>query len=934
MLVAGHGPHQSSSCATLHGMDLAPGTLIVDGRYRVEGVLGRGGMAVVYRIRSQQSNLCLALKVMGMYNTVGRQRLLREGMLQGGLRHPNIVCVHDFIEIGQQPALILELINGPDLNTVLKTHHFTHAQSDAVARQVLRGIKTAHAQGLVHRDLKPGNILLSLEPPSVVPKIADFGLVKRLHQDSYSTTRTGTMLGTPAYMSPEHIKDVGRVDVRGDIFSLGAILYELVTGHRCFRGESLFEIQEAIVYGKLIPPRERVQLPDRMNEAILAALQVDPADRPQTVGALLELWTGGQPDPDPESTWSTEHFAQFQASSVAMDDTLSHDDWEVLYRSTLNNKTMDLSDEGSVDSPAPEASQPSSEATETPEAAPEVPSAVPSEPLGKEFAAALLTVFSITVGLSVFFSMRQVGPNVVPVSSEPSSALSTPATSRDGAPIVFLETTLPTTLNPLFAQTMSDVRAQTLVFDRLFYWGAEDNALSSHLLEDWSYQPELRLVHLRLRDGVFWHDGAPLTGEDICFTHQAMQQSPDNPMRSQYASNILRCTVLDERVVELELVREFISPYTRLSWPVLPSHVFDSPRIEPSHPFSQRPIGTGAMMAERHDSGVSFVQHPYEDNGASIQALELRVETDPVEQLRLLQSNEADGLIEYYGTLPGSDGLRPMRYDTRAWMFIALNQTTEVLEDQRMRAALDAYLDRPALRAGLIQSGGFSEMIQNFISGPFCVSSPHYGRSTPVPRHDPVQASDWMRAQGAVMSDGRWLQDGAPIVLRLGVLEHVQQAMPHLGRLIAEQLQSAGFVIEVSTVSATDWHERVIKGLALDDMELLVGSWAIGDNEEVSELFHSRFRGQGSRNLFAYTNREVDQLLQEIDLAEDAQTEQEHYAALHQELAEERPYLYLWDTTAATIWSSQVSHAAIAPYYYFTEFRSWSLKTGPADEQP
>ncbi|HHO53551.1 MAG TPA: serine/threonine protein kinase, partial [Deltaproteobacteria bacterium] len=271
---------------------------IID-RYTVEGILGEGGMARVLRVRHNQLGTAHALKILTIHSPGIGERLLAEGRAQATLRHPNILSVTDALILdGGQPALILELVEGPSLDVLLHQRRLTLEQADALARGILAGVEEAHRHGLIHRDLKPANILLQPLDGGYQPKVADFGLVKILSgaPNSSSRTRTGSTMGTPRYMSPEQIRDSKNVDEASDVFALGAVLYELIAHEAAFGGADLLEIFNNVAASNYVPIRQHVpELPERMERAIEAALQPDPADRPASVQALAELWTDNQP---------------------------------------------------------------------------------------------------------------------------------------------------------------------------------------------------------------------------------------------------------------------------------------------------------------------------------------------------------------------------------------------------------------------------------------------------------------------------------------------------------------------------------------------------------------------------------------------------------------------------------------------------------------
>jgi eukaryotic-like serine/threonine-protein kinase len=276
----------------MEGIALTAGT-VVD-RYEVEGVLGMGGMATVYRVRHLALGSIHALKVLHIASRSIRDRMRQEGQLQARLAHPNIVAVTDVIELDNEtPGLIMELVDGPTLESLLDKGPLPLPLADELAMGIMAGVAEAHRQGLVHRDLKPSNVLLKPMGNGFLPKVADFGLAKALTSTEASRTRSGTSMGTPHYMSPEQVRDAKNVAASSDVFALGAILYEMVTGRRAFEGSDVLEVYNAVAAASYSPVSELVKdLPARMEQAITGALQVDPARRPADVEALASLWSG------------------------------------------------------------------------------------------------------------------------------------------------------------------------------------------------------------------------------------------------------------------------------------------------------------------------------------------------------------------------------------------------------------------------------------------------------------------------------------------------------------------------------------------------------------------------------------------------------------------------------------------------------------------
>jgi serine/threonine-protein kinase len=279
---------------------LPPGQ-VVD-RYVVEGLVGTGGVAVVYRARHVTLGTLHALKVLARESMRHRERMLEEARLQATLRHPNIVPVTDLLDVGGRPGLVAEYVAGGSLRR-LCGQPLPLDEVERLFRGIVAGVACAHAEGMVHRDLKPENVLLDTSDPSggpSVPRVTDFGLARYLADPTGRPrlTESGETMGTPHYMSPEQVRNFRGTDARADVFALGVILYELSVGRHPFHRDSLVDMLKAAATGAYAPPTAvRRDLPGRFQRAIEGALEPDVARRTPTCRALIEALDGGRAAP-------------------------------------------------------------------------------------------------------------------------------------------------------------------------------------------------------------------------------------------------------------------------------------------------------------------------------------------------------------------------------------------------------------------------------------------------------------------------------------------------------------------------------------------------------------------------------------------------------------------------------------------------------------
>jgi len=270
----------------------------VGGRFKVEELIGQGGMGKVYRARHLALDRFVCLKMLKpalLQDPTVVGRFEREAMAASRLNHPNSIQVLDF---GRNEAdgalyLVMEYVQGKDLRAVLRDEWpVPEERLCLIMAQVLAALGEAHAHHVIHRDLKPENIMIEQrrDHPDFV-KVLDFGIAKILDSDLPGLTRADVVCGTPQYMAPEQATG-GKLDARCDLYAVGVMLYQMVTSHLPFDGDSSMDVLTRQVHEPPIPPRKRqpgAPISERMESLILHVLSKDPARRPQSAEEFRQL---------------------------------------------------------------------------------------------------------------------------------------------------------------------------------------------------------------------------------------------------------------------------------------------------------------------------------------------------------------------------------------------------------------------------------------------------------------------------------------------------------------------------------------------------------------------------------------------------------------------------------------------------------------------
>ena len=260
------------------------------GDYDLIKKIAEGGMGAVYQGRHKNGGPIVAIKIVPentAKNSTLMKRFEREFNAAHEIDHPNVVRAIEFRASATRPYLVMEFVDGESLGQKLdREKRLSEEEAKRIIVQVCQGLHRAHKHQLIHRDVKPDNILLMADGTA---KLTDLGLVKGGSEDEFNLTRTGRGLGTPHFMAPEQFRDAKNADRRCDVYSVGATLYTLVTGHMPFDGNNPLECWTKKIRNDFVPPKELVpDLSERTNWAILRAMSADPVQRPSTCREFVE----------------------------------------------------------------------------------------------------------------------------------------------------------------------------------------------------------------------------------------------------------------------------------------------------------------------------------------------------------------------------------------------------------------------------------------------------------------------------------------------------------------------------------------------------------------------------------------------------------------------------------------------------------------------
>jgi eukaryotic-like serine/threonine-protein kinase len=408
---------------------------LLDDRYRLKSVVGRGGMAEVWRAVDERLGRPVAVKVLdraGMTDPFVIARFDREARTVARLTHPNVVTVHDVGLDNGVPYLVMELVEGRSLAELLADGPLDVGQTVRIAREACDALDVARAAGIVHRDVKPANILIT---SAGTVKVCDFGIAHGPHGAQVGLTGPATAVGTSEYMAPEQVEG-GQVDHRTDLYALGCVLYAMLTGHPPFTGDTPLRVlwrhvNEAPTPVRAIDPA----IPSDLSALVGELLAKDPADRPATAAEVRARLS--QPERRTETPPRTVTLQPTAALPVQSAGTAARPSQPVRARAAVLSPTHAMPVLDVADVP---------------------PTTRGRFRLGPAGIAGVAVAVAVVVGIAVAaFTSGGSGPQAAPPTTAPPAAVSTPATVASAPPS---DTAEPNTPQQAIANVRSAIQAQ------------------------------------------------------------------------------------------------------------------------------------------------------------------------------------------------------------------------------------------------------------------------------------------------------------------------------------------------------------------------------------------------------------------------------------------------------------------------------------------
>ncbi|HEX7125224.1 MAG TPA: ABC transporter substrate-binding protein [Thermodesulfobacteriota bacterium] len=502
----------------------------------------------------------------------------------------------------------------------------------------------------------------------------------------------------------------------------------------------------------------------------------------------------------------------------------------------------------------------------------------------------------------------------------------TPVEAVDGGSLAYGEFGRPSTIDPITNNEMTALRLVEMMFNGLVAINARQEIVAD-LAERWDVADGGKRYIFDLRRDVVWHDGQPMTADDVVFTFQVMT----NPktvssarLRYEFIEAVNR---MDDHRVEVVLKRPILNALGKLTFKIIPRHALQGRDfLTRTDPFVQNPIGTGPYRLVRVTGDGEYVlaaNERYYKGRPHIDTITMRPFADQNIMTQALLFNALDMIVQVSPKdLPQIDGDRRFvltPYNALSYSFFAYNLKHPVLADRRVRQAITYAIDREEMLKAFFGGRG------TLISGPFAPGSWAYNLDVQPYPFDVQKARALLDEAGLRDNDGDRIveKDGEPVRLSLKVpIERESDSVKRVVLAFQNYLRAVGLDVKVEFREWQAWKEDVF---GRQDFDIIFASWVFDDSADISTLFHSGEIGPWRNNFIGYSNPEVDALIVEAKLTLDKEKRRSINQKLHAILAEEQPYTFLWTLTNYAASHRKVRRLQIHPYAFFTFVDDWFI---------
>jgi peptide/nickel transport system substrate-binding protein len=483
--------------------------------------------------------------------------------------------------------------------------------------------------------------------------------------------------------------------------------------------------------------------------------------------------------------------------------------------------------------------------------------------------------------------------------------------SGPDSPFRFGEDRAPTTLNPIFASTMVDTRMEELLFDGLFTYDHFLNPAPS-LVGSYKINDERTQVNIFLREG-FWHDGKPITAQDVEFTIQVLKDERTRSSAKNMVAEIKSVAVTGPTALTITFIHPMVQPERTLMFKILPKHAFkNAPPMEPRDEFRLNPVGSGPYKFVRW-KGTTLELEANHHKTVGLSKLHARFVPDKKAQLDFLLYDGLDALVRvlprHRPVIEGMAGkVELLPYESLSWWYLGVNHKNPHLEKLEVRRAIAHAIDRDEVRSAHLGDG-------QTISGPFAPRSPFYNDRVKPYQYDLRAAEALMKKAGYKKVGGIYNKGGRKVHLKLAVNKD-WTVYKDVVLDLQTRLRQAGFEVDIDWLDAASWGDRVVKG---GDFDLTIGAWSFDEASNVDSLFQA----EGRNNFVNYKSERMDQLLVQSQETRDPELFREIYRRVHEHAHNDLPYIFLWSVSSYTAVSSEVTGVDIHPFRYFTWIEDW-----------